>query len=392
MLETPDRDNGELGSLLVLLHRADTPVRSVEAAYRTWQHEERASAAWRAATEEEKGRGAAISTYGAACTSSEPVEREEVLHIWRADGRVREEHAGGPRDGAYGVRDGELWWSWDERNGATSNRDDPKLGSGIGEGLSFMLDPTPLLGLLRFAVVGHGRVAGRETITAEAVPRWRDPRRGPRSFELYELGAGADRYTLEIDEQRGVLLEVVASRDGEPFNKVTTVAIAFDRLISEERFTFEPPAGEEIQPTWGHPPERISVRQAQQRAAFTVLIPDRIPSAWRVSCLFREASRRPPWPGSVALIYRSDDGHEGVSLSQFRAADKSSMMLADDDWEDVGREGTAIRATRLDASSEAQAQLEHGDTFVILTSQTLTRDELATIGASLKPAPITSSI
>ncbi len=39
-----------------------------------------------------------------------------------------------------------------------------------------MLDPTPLLGLLRFAVVGHSRVAGRETITAEAVPRRRDPR------------------------------------------------------------------------------------------------------------------------------------------------------------------------------------------------------------------------
>ncbi len=163
-------------------------------------------------------------------------------------------------------------------------------------------------------------------------------------------------------------------------------------LPPEERFTFEPPVGEEIQPTWGHPPERISVREAQQRAAFTVLIPDRIPSDWRVSCLFREASGRPPWPGSVALIYRSDDGHESVSLSQFRAADKSSMMLADDDWEDVGPEGTAIRATRLDASSEAQAQLEHGDTFVILTSQTLTRDELATIGASLKPAPSTSSI
>ncbi len=67
-------------------------------------------------------------------------------------------------------------------------------------------------------------------------------------------------------------------------------------------------------------------------------------------------------------------------------------MLADDNWEDVSRGGRAIRATRRDASSEAQAQLEHGDTFVILTSQTLTRDELATIAAGLRPAPTTSSI
>jgi hypothetical protein len=43
-------------------------------------------------------------------------------------------------------------------------------------------------------------------------------------------------------------------------------------------------------------------------------------------------------------------------------------------------------------SSEAQAQLEHGDTFVILSSRTLKRDELATIAAGLKPAPSTPSI
>ena len=258
------------------------------------------------------------------------------------------------------------------------------MGSGVGEALGFMLDPTPLLGSLTFAVVGRGRVAGRDTITAEAVPRRRDPRRHPPSFELYDLGGGADRYRLEVDWQRGVLLE--------PFQRITAVEIAFDRLIPEKRFTFEPPAGEEIQPTRGHPPGRLTVRDAQQRAPFTVLIPDRIPSDWHVTCLFREASQRPPWPGSVALIYRSDDGHDGVSLSQFPAADKPSVMLADDNWEDVSRGGRAIRATRRDASSEAQAQLEHGDTFVILTSPTLTRDELATIAASLKPAPSTASI
>lgn len=81
-----------------------------------------------------------------------------------------------------------------------------------------------------------------------------------------------------------------------------------------------------------------------------------------------------------------------MSLSQFPAVDKSSLMLADDQWEDVVRDGTTIRATRRDASSEAQAQLEHGDTFVILTSRTLTRDQLATVAAGLKPAPDTDSI
>jgi len=51
-----------------------------------------------------------------------------------------------------------------------------------------------------------------------------------------------------------------------------------------------------------------------------------------------------------------------------------------------------IRATSRDANSEAQARLGHDGIFVILTSQALTRDELATIAASLKPAPDTASV
>lgn len=119
-----------------------------------------------------------------------------------------------------------------------------------------------LLGVLRFVAVGRGRVAGRETVTAEAVLRAVDLGRGPRSFELGELGGGADRYRLEVDAQRGVLLQVVALRDGQPFQKITTVEIKFDLPISEERFRFQPPAGEEIQPTRGRRPEPLSLREA----------------------------------------------------------------------------------------------------------------------------------
>jgi hypothetical protein len=314
------------------------------------------------------------------------------VRIWRADDRVREEHEGGWRDSGYEVRDGNLWWSWDERSGAISNQEDPSVGRGIGEEVSFMLDPTPLLGSLRFAVVGRARVAGRETITVDAVPRPVDHRRHPPSFELHQLGSGADRYRLEVDAQLGVLLEVVALRDGASFQKITTTEVKFDPPIPEERFRFRPPAGEEIRSSYGRRPVRLSLREAQERAPFTVLIPDRIPDDWHVYCLFLDASDRPAWPGSVALIYNSDDGHEGVSLSEFPASDKSSVMLADDQWEDVVRDGTTVRATRRDARSEAQAQLEHDGTFVILTSRTLTRDQLATIAAGLKPAPTTSSI
>lgn len=113
-----------------------------------------------------------------------------------------------------------------------------------------MLDPTPLPGTLRFTPTGRGRVAGRETITADAVPRLSGRRERPHMFELSQLGGGADRYALQVDAERGVLLEAAAFRDGESFQRITTEQVTFDHAIDPERFRFAPPVGEEIQPPW----------------------------------------------------------------------------------------------------------------------------------------------
>jgi hypothetical protein len=387
----------ELGALLALLHRADAAFDRVEATYRVWRHEERAAAAWRAEIEEEKRRGAAITSYAFSDRVDNPAETETVLRLWRAEGRVREEHEGGPRDGAYAVRDGGVWWSWDERTGATSNQDDPEVGFSVGEELSLMLDPTPLLGSLRFTPAGRARVAGRATLTAIAVPRISDARQHPRAFELHQLGGGAGRYTLEIDAQRGVLLQVTASRDGEPFQRITTDQIAFDHPIAQERFRFEPPPGEEIQPTWGrHRLAHVSLPDAQQRAPFTVLIPERIPPDWHSTCAFIEPSHRPPSPAAISLNYHSDDGHESVSLSQYSASEKPDqyeLMIEHGGWRTITRDGTDVQVrTPGSPSSQAQAYIERSETFVFLMSETLTGDELATLAAGLKPAPSTRTI
>jgi hypothetical protein len=395
-----DRTGGqpELGTLLALIHRADAPFATVQATYQIWRHDERAAAAWRARIEEEKRRGASISTFGSSGDTPAPVEHEETLRVWRAGDRAREERQGGSRDGSYGVRAADLWWSWDHGNGASSNQDDPTVGSGVGEELAVMLDPTPLLSALKFVATGRSEVAHRATITADATPRPSDPRRRPRSFELHQLGSGADRYRLQVDAERGVLLEVVALRDGEPFHKITTVEITFDDPIPDERFRVQPPAGEEIRPIAGRPrPQRLSLPEAQQHAPFTVLIPERIPENWHVHCVFVEPSQRPPWPAQVSLNYSSDDGHESVSLSQSSAADRSpewhDQMTSGDGWEDVVHDGTRVRVTKKDARGpQAQAHLERDGTFVFLMSETLNRTQLAKIAASLKPAPSTSSI
>jgi hypothetical protein len=76
----------------------------------------------------------------------------------------------------------------------------------------------------------------------------------------------------------GVLLAAAAVRDEQPFQRITTLAIRFDEPIPDETFRFAPPAGEEIPPLRDeHRVEWVTLTEAQQRAPFTVLMPDTVP-------------------------------------------------------------------------------------------------------------------
>jgi hypothetical protein len=282
---------------------------------------------------------------------------------------------------------------WDERNGAHSNQDDPSVGSGIGEELQIMLNPVPLLSSLRFQPTGSSEVAGRPTIRAHGIPRPQDTRHRP-AFELHELGTGADFYELEVDRQLGVLLAVTAIRDKQPFHRITTLAAAFDQPIPDETFRFEPPAGEQIQSRWGEERvDHVTLVEAQQRAPFTVLMPDTVPANWQVQCRLIRPSERPPSPMQIGLIYCSTDGHESISLSQFPAGGSNPYReLGDGEgWETVTRGGIEMK-TRPARWGQAQVELERDGTFVHLMSDNLTRDQVLTIAAGLRPAPSTSSI
>ena len=382
-----------LGALLVLLHGADAPVDTVEVTYRVWRHRQRAHAAFVADAEEQKRRGASITSYGPGKAEPEPAEYEKTVQIWRAGDRVRVEYQGGERDGYYAVTDGPLWWIWDERMGARSNQDDPSVGGGFGNELQIMLNPIPLLSSLRFHPTGTSQVAGRPTITAHGTPRPQDPGRGG-AFELHELGTGAGCYELEVDRQLGVLLAVTAIRDGEPFHSITTLAIRFGQPVPDETFRFEPPAGEEIHGTRDeHRVEHVTLVEAQQQATFTVLMPDTVPADWQVQCRLIRPSQRLPSPMQIGLIYTSVDGHESVSLSEMAANESGPYQRPgnEEDWENVTRDGIPMR-TRPARWGQAQVELEREDTFVHLMSDNLTRDQVLTIASGLRPAPSTSSI
>lgn len=387
-------DRGGLGDLLVLLHGADAPRARVTVSYRVWRHQERLQAAFLADVEERRRGGASVGmvSFGRR-DGSEPAEVEETVRVWREGERCRVEHHGGQRDGYYAVVDGPLWWMWNEHGGAHSNQDDPSVGSGVGEELQIMLNPVPLLGALRFEPTRGSEVAGRSTLSARGFPRPQDTRHGP-AFTLSDLGTGAELYELEIDRQLGVLLAVTAVRDGQPFHRVTTLSISFEDPIPDERFHFEPPAGEEIQTRWGEERvEHMTLVEAQQRAPFTVLMPDTVPANWQVHCRLVRPSGRPPSPMQIGLIYHSVDGHESISLSQFPAGGTNPYrQLGDgDDWERVTRDGIEMR-TRPTRWGQAQVELERDGTFVHLMSDNLTREQVLKIAVGLRPAPSTSSI
>lgn len=131
---------------------------------------------------------------------------------------------------------------------------------------------------------------------------------------------------------------------------------------------------------------------AQQLAPFTVLIPERLPPDWHSCYAFIEASRRPPSAACVSIDYHADDGHESVSLSEYAAGDQPdqyNLMIKHDEWQTITRNGIDIRVR---PGSQAQAHIERDGTFVFLTSETLTAEQLASLVAGLKPAPTTSSI
>lgn len=398
-------DDGGLGALLVSLDGAAESFRNVEVTYRTWRHNQRLREAFRSHHAELRRRGGASNMVFAAASRGGdpgPVETEETIRIWREGQRVRQEHHGGWRDGSYGVVDGPRWWSWSEKRGATSNRDDTSVGGGIDRGFEVMLDPASLVGSLDLRVAGNSRVASRATITADATPRHESlggvrVSRGPDAGRvLHVLGTGADSYRLEVDQQRGVLLASTAIHNEQPFYQITTLAIRFDGPIPAETFQFSAPEGEQIRSPLEHfpRPQVVSVTEAARRGAFTVLVPDRMPGWQQLPCGWIDAT--PRLPSQAVFTFRSDDRRrQEFSIWQMAAADASQHhgnMMNHENWRELLRDGMPIKIRPGDELLPNQVYLTRNGTYAHLSSHSLTTDELVTIAAGLRPASQTDSI
>jgi hypothetical protein len=367
----------ELGDLLELLHGADAPFTTLHGRFRIWRHNERHREAFLANA---RRRGGISSGFG---SGEAPEETEEFLSLWREiPDRARME-----REGSYGVRIGERWWLWQERMGAISNADDHSVGSGVGEELTSLLSPALLLGLLRFEPDGRGERAGRRVIVVNALPR--GTALHGSDFPLHDLGLGADRYHLEIDAERGLVLCVQAVTAGQPFSVVETLEIAIDEQLDPSLFEFKPPEGEEVRSPFdpGNRMRNVSIVEAQAAAPFTVMIPERVPSTWRIRCHYVGESERPPRRPSVHLHYHSDSGHEDLNISQGYVADLGPE-IAEEEFEAARAGEQTVHVRRRDNRwPQAQLYVEHDGTRIQMTSSSLTTDQLIALAAMLVPAP-----
>jgi hypothetical protein len=232
----------ELSELLELLHNGETPFVTLCGRFRIWRHLKRHDAAFRA---DALRRGGATGSIGPDCRSL-PEQSETVLCLWRATpDRARVEYGSGSRDGAYGVRVGERWWSWDARHGTRSNAQDQSLSSETGKELAVLLDPPQLLSVFRFAPISRATRAGQPVIVVEAQPRPEPPQvHGRYARVRHGLGTGADSYRLEVDAERGIILASHAFFDGQPFQVIEALEMTLDGPLDEGLFKFEPPGSD----------------------------------------------------------------------------------------------------------------------------------------------------
>jgi hypothetical protein len=227
-----------------LLRDAQGSFQSVQITINVWRDHRREAHARRVDIEAARRRGGSVTSYSPVC-DGELSETVESILVWSDANRLRLEVRDGPRDGFYGVAVEDRWWTWDPRAGARTGESEPNAVNHLLRPFDYMLDPGHLARLLDLRLTGRSQVLGRATLTAQALPLPPTGLAGV-TLALYPLGAGADQYRFEIDEERGVLLSATALHDGQPIQTRSVSAIRFDEPIPAMTFDFEAPEGEEV--------------------------------------------------------------------------------------------------------------------------------------------------
>jgi hypothetical protein len=369
----------ELGDLLELLHESGR-FTSVYVEFRTWRHQARSLAAFQA---EAEGSGAVM--FAQLESDEEPPETTLTSdRLWLDPPRTRLEQG----DEHLAVKDGESWWTWHKSWGAQTNVGaGDSVSTSIGDQFMPLLKPATLMGALVWSPLGVGERDGRRTLRASARPR---PPRSENDHDLrwglHAFGSGAEEYIFELDRATGIVLGVEARFGGDAFQVIEVVDLAVDEPIPPDTFVFQAPDGEQPEP-FEPIPDRfgMAVTEIIEVASFTVLLPAKVPPSWRLDAHYMPERKRPPMSERVTLFYRSEDATGSLSIGQSRpTSEDDEMLLRGDGWEDFERDGVAFKMRpRTRSWRQPQLYIERDGTAAMLTSDTLTNDELIELALSL---------
>jgi outer membrane lipoprotein-sorting protein len=328
------------------------------------------------------------TTFSLGRADPAPSLRVEETRFWHEKpGRFREEITSdhpNARNGWVAVRDGDRWWSYDPRNGAISNEDDPEVGTGVGDELAALLDPVDLLAAYELTVLGRGEVSGRASIDMRAIDRKTEHHR------FHSFPRWGDELRCSIDAERGILLRSAALVDGEEFTSAELSELVFDEPIGPETFVLELPEGETFASLDRHEIAWVTLPQAVERASFKVFAVRKLPDGdWRIHAHYAVRRRRPPIPESVSIHYMRDDAQRQLSLSESPAHAPAS------DWPEVVDEEAVVRGGVSylvhagedgDFGPPATVRFERDGTRIVMSSQTLDVDSLLELAAELVEA------
>lgn len=222
------RPMSELGALLELIHDAHSQVTTLEAEYRDWNRP-------RPSLEVHVKRSELGYTHAHwAGAGPFPATIATTRRIWvKAPDSVRVEIIHQDRLVRLGVLNGERWWRWDPDWGPISG--EPIADEDVGWAppppllTPPLVNPVALLATLRFEGIGSAVRAGREVMTAWALPRRRSP-----------TGRGL-RYELEFDVQHGTILRRATHDEGHMVSLTEAIAVAYGGGFHPEHFVFASP-------------------------------------------------------------------------------------------------------------------------------------------------------
>jgi hypothetical protein len=364
----------ELGGLLELLHGAGR-FRTVRAEVETWRHHHRAAQAFEAMAR----RGGAVVYAGAGDSSQRPETSVSRARLWlEPPDRARVE-----REDHIALRDREKLWIWSKDWGTRTNvGGDHEVSTSVANEFMPLLVPARVMGLLEWQP--EGRVGDRVRARARPLPPF-GGQDDHASWELHGIGGGADEYLFELDAASGVVRRVEARFAGQPFETHELTELAIDEPIPPATWVFEAPDGAAPEPF--EPPRLdMAIGDVVEQASFTVLAPARVADDWRLRASYIPARARPPIGEHVALFYRSDNGTASVNIGESLPADADAELLRADGWSEDERDGISFRIRRRSASwPQPQLYIERDGTAVMMSSDTLSNDDLIALALSLRP-------